>query len=43
MTKSQWIKLKASDGVEISAYEALPDGDVPSTLATIVIFPAPCS
>ncbi|MDQ0393235.1 dienelactone hydrolase family protein [Labrys monachus] len=26
MTKSQWIKLKASDGVEISAYEALPDG-----------------
>jgi carboxymethylenebutenolidase len=26
MTKSRWIKLKAADGVEINAYESLPDG-----------------
>jgi carboxymethylenebutenolidase len=35
MTKSQWIKLKAADGVEISAYEVLPDGPARGGLVVV--------
>lgn len=35
MTKSQWIKLKAADGVDISAYEVLPDGPARGGLVVI--------
>lgn len=35
MTKAQWIKLKAADGVEISAYEVLPDGPARGGLVVI--------
>jgi carboxymethylenebutenolidase len=35
MTKSQWIKLKAADGAEISAYEVFPDGPARGGLVVI--------
>jgi len=35
MTKSQWLKLTASDGFELSAYEASPDGEARGSLVVV--------
>lgn len=35
MTISRWIKLKAADGAEIRAYEALPDGKARAGLVVV--------